>query len=139
MEFEFAVKVFTTVIVAVLGWIIAHYFTSRRDMNNKRREIQTQYLIEAYKKIDNAIEPVSFSKEWGESLQNAFSEIQLFGTKQQIQLAHDFADILLSQEKINQDVLKKLLHDLRASLRSELGLESTESNIGHIRIYENNT
>ncbi|MBO1924961.1 hypothetical protein [Thiomicrorhabdus sp. 6S3-12] len=136
MDFEFIVKMVSTVSVAVIGWIVAHYFTSRRDMANKRREIQTQYLIDAYRKIDGAIEPVQFSKEWCESLQSSFSDIQLFGTNQQIELAHEFAEILLTQEKINQNILKSLLHDLRADLRSELGLESTDSSIGHIRIHE---
>ena len=127
MELEFIVKVVSTVVVAAIGWIVAHYFTSRRDLANKRREIQTQYLIEAYRKIDSAIEPVQYTREWCESLQSAFSEVQLFGTKQQIALAHEFAEMLLSEEKINQNMLKQLLHDLRASLRSELGLESADS------------
>lgn len=139
MDFEFIVKVVSTVVVAVIGWIVAHYFTSRRDMANKRREIQTQYLIDAYRKIDSAIEPAQYTREWCESLQSSFSEIQLFGTKQQIELAHEFAEILLAQEKINQNLLNKLLHNLRTSLRSELGLESTDSNIGHIIIHETKT
>lgn len=139
MDLEFIIKVVSTVVVAVIGWVVAHYFTSRRDMANKRREIQTQYLIDAYRKIDSAIEPAQYTRKWCESLQSSFSEIQLFGTKQQIELAHEFADILLSQEKINQNVLKKLLHNLRTSLRSELGLEGTDSTIGHIRIHETNT
>ena len=88
-----------TVTVAALGWIVAHHFTSRRDMASKRREIQTQYLIEAYRKIDNLIEPEKYNREWRESLQSAFSEIQLFGTQKQIALAHKFAELLISEKK----------------------------------------
>lgn len=139
MELEFIIKVVSTVVVAAIGWVVAHYFTSRRDLANKRREIKTEYLIEAYRKIDCAIEPTQYTREWCESVQSAFSEIQLFGTKQQIVLAHEFAEMLLSEKKINQNVLKQLLQDLRTSLRNELGLENTNSNIGHIRIYETNT
>ncbi len=51
MELEFIIKVISTVVIAAMGWIIVHYFTSRRDMANKRREIKTQYLIEAYQKM----------------------------------------------------------------------------------------
>ena len=75
MEVEFIIKLLVTVIVAVVGWIIAHYFTSRRDLSNKRREIQTSYLIDAYRKIDISIEPETFDKEWCESLQSAFCKI----------------------------------------------------------------
>ena len=139
MEVEFIIKLLVTVIVAVVGWIIAHYFTSRRDLSNKRREIQTSYLIDAYRKIDISIEPETFDKEWCESLQSAFSEIQLFGTNEQINIAHKFAEILLKEEKINQNALKELLHDLRSSLRNELGLEFTNSSIGHLRISKTST
>ncbi|MGY0215852.1 hypothetical protein ACWJJH_00535 [Endozoicomonadaceae bacterium StTr2] len=130
MESEFIIKVVVTVLVAVIGWIVAHYFTSRRDLSNKRREIKTTYLIDAYRKIDQTIEPEKFDREWCESLQSAFSDIQLFGSKQQIQMAHEFAKLLLNESKINQNVLKTLLYNLRENLRSELGLVSTDSNIG---------
>jgi len=139
MEFEFIVKVLASVVIAVLGWVVAHWFTSRRDISNKRREISTNYLIDAYRKIDSAIEPVEFDRKWCESLQSAVAEIQLFGSAKQIEMAHQFSELLLSEEKINQNILKSLLHDLRSELRNELGLENTDTTIGHIRIHGKST
>lgn len=134
MEDYFIAKVLVTVVLAVLGWIVAHWFTSNRDMKNKRREIRTNYLINVYRKIDSSIEPEEYSREWCESLQEAVAEVQLFGSEEQIELAHKFSELLLSKKEVNQKILKELMQDLRSSLRSELGLKSVDSNIGHIRI-----
>ncbi len=41
-------KIFVTVLLAMFGWVIAHFFTTRRDLASKRRELSTQYLINAY-------------------------------------------------------------------------------------------
>lgn len=136
MEFEKLIQIIVTVLIAVIGWIIAHWFTSNRDQKNKRREIQTKFLIDAYQKIESSIEPAQYTKEWGESLQSAIADIHLFGTKEQIRIAQGFSEKLLSKEVIDQNDLKQLLHELRNELRNELGLEHVNGHIGHIRIYE---
>ncbi len=138
MEMEFVVKVAVSVLLAALGWVVAHYFTSKRDLANKRREVQTEYLIEAYRNIEKAIEPAEYNADWCVLVQTAFSEVQLFGSQKQIDLAHEFAELLLNQRKIDKGKLNLLLMELRSSLRAQLGLESAGSSIGYIRINESN-
>lgn len=48
-------KIIISLFVAVIGWVTAHYFTSKRELHNKRRDIRVSFLIEAYQKLENAI------------------------------------------------------------------------------------
>lgn len=48
-------KIIITIILAVIGWIIGHHYTKKRDKNIKKREITTKYLIEVYQILVNDI------------------------------------------------------------------------------------
>lgn len=55
------IKILFTVIIAVGGWIVAHYYTSRRDTNNYRRATRIEALSFCYKafirsSLDGAID-----------------------------------------------------------------------------------
>ena len=45
---DYIIKILSTAVIAVFSWIMAHYFTSEREVKNKQREIKVEYLIEAY-------------------------------------------------------------------------------------------
>jgi hypothetical protein len=43
-----------TTFVAILGWLIAHYFATGRDVVNKCREMRTAFLLDAYRRLESA-------------------------------------------------------------------------------------
>jgi len=75
-----------SIIVAVIGWIIAHYFTSKRDFANKKREIRINYLAEAYRKLERGAMPLSKKYNPGD-FESAIADIQLFGNPEQVKIA----------------------------------------------------
>jgi hypothetical protein len=74
VEIEYS-KIFVTIVLAVLGWIIAHYFTTKRDISNKRREIRLEFLIENYQLLTNEISHREPSDELRESLESLLSDL----------------------------------------------------------------
>jgi hypothetical protein len=44
-----------TVLLAVIGWRIGHYYNTKRDKELKRREIATEHLINAYRVLANDV------------------------------------------------------------------------------------
>jgi hypothetical protein len=129
MNTQLLLPLLVTTFVALSGWVIVHYFNSKRDLLNKRRELRVQYLIEAYRRLEAASHANNL-KERRLDVESAIADIQLFGTPQQIQLAVKFAKEL-SEKKIAS--LDELLTDLRKDLRAELELEKTLLSIKHLR------
>ena len=122
-------KIIISIVVAVLGWIIAHYFTSKREIKNKRREIRVEFLIRAYLKLENAIQ-----REFNEisaDLESVSADIQLFGTEEQILLVKTILDDLANKGDAD---LVYLLKSLRYDLRAELQLSHTEEIIQYLRV-----
>jgi len=116
MDWKFFLQLIVAFFVAALGWWAAHWFTSRRDLNNERRKIVVQLLLEAYRKLENA----SNREEtpWSD-FETAIADIQLLGSLRQATLAMEFAT---SMGKNKTAPLDPLLLELRDSLRSELKL-----------------
>lgn len=132
MDFEY-LKIAVTISLAVLGWIIAHWFTTRRDRALKRRELSIQYLIEAYRVLANEISHRDQTPDRTLKLENMLSDIQLFGSLKQVQLARTLADELASKRNFELD---PLINSLRDDLRKELGLSRVEGNVRWIRFSE---
>ncbi|WP_323597091.1 hypothetical protein [Aliarcobacter butzleri] len=81
MDFEY-LKIVLSVIIAVIGWIIAHYFTSKRDVSNKKREIRLNYLIEVYLILTNDLtERGNIDSKKAEIIKKIISQVQLLGSK----------------------------------------------------------
>ena len=129
MNTQLLLPLLVTTFVALSGWVIVHYFNSKRDLLNKRRELRVQYLIEAYRRLE-AVSHANNLKERRLDVESAIADIQLFGTPQQIQLAVKFAKELSEKEIASLD---ELLTDLRKDLRAELELEKTLLSIKHLR------
>ena len=123
------IKIISTVIIAVFGWVVAHYFTSRREVKNKQREIKIGYLIDAYQKLENCIQ--RNPKDVGKDLEGVVANIQLFGSDQQIDLAKKIANDISKNGSAN---LESLLKSLRTDLRKELQLSDNNSNIQFLRM-----
>ncbi|QKJ29036.1 hypothetical protein HQ865_04470 [Mucilaginibacter mali] len=124
------IKNLITVIIAVLGWRIAHYYNSVRDKDLKRRELITNHLIAAYRILANDITKREESVERDEKLEAVIAELQLFGSDEQIRLT----------KKLVEDIVKggdfyfdDLLNSLRKDLRKELNLTPVNGNVKWLR------
>ena len=124
------VKIIITIVLAVIGWLIGHYFTSQRDISNKRRELVINHLIETYRILANDISHREQSGETNLKLENLLSDIQLFGNNSQIELAKQLADEIAGGGSFE---LNNLLVELRDNLRKELNLSPVIGNVKWLR------
>ncbi|MGE0052178.1 MAG: hypothetical protein AB7S49_11710 [Arcobacter sp.] len=127
MDFFEYLKIGITIILAILGWIIAHYFTSKRDVSNKKREIILNYLIEAYLILTNDLtERGEIDLKKAEKIEKIMSQVQLLGSKEQVNLVKKLA-VSIGKNEINE--YDSLINSLRDDLRMELELEKIEGNV----------
>ena len=134
MNLNLLIPLLITSMVAIIGWFVVHRLSSNRDRANKRRELRVQYLIEAWRKLENASNRSDNSRS--NDLETAIADIQLFGSSRQIELAQKFADDIAKTGIGNLD---ELLEDLRYDLREELQLETVPKNIKYLRFVSNST
>lgn len=140
MSWDIFLPSIITVLVALGGWIAVHGLTARRDRNNKRREFITQYLIEAYRRLervagreqDNRIHnAVAFVID----VETSIADIQLFGTRKQVELVQKFAIEFNRSFRTPGGVsIEELLEDLRRELRNELNLQPVPDSLIHLRL-----
>jgi hypothetical protein len=133
MDIELLVSLLITSVVVIIGWFIAHWLSSKRDQENKRRDLRVQYLIEAWRKLENASN--RYDNTQLADLETAIADIQLFGSPKQIDLAIQFVENFVNTKTGSLD---ELLNELRQSLRNELNLEAVSKNTHHLRIISNN-
>ena len=117
------------ILIALLGWLITHRFTSNRELLNKQREIKTTYLIEAYRKLESSTNPNNPKETWND-IKSAICDIQLLGTPKQVKLAKEFAEHMGKNDNAST---MELLVDLRETLRKELSLEAVNEKILFLR------
>jgi hypothetical protein len=123
-------KTLITVIIAALGWVVAHYFSSKRDRRIKRREIKTAHLIKAYTILANDITERAETSERNAKLELLISELQLFGSNKQIALTKELAENIQHGGEFNFD---ELLKDIRNDLRKELELNPIQGRVKWLR------
>lgn len=128
-------KILITIVLAVIGWIIGYYFTTRKDINQKRRDISIEHLINAYRILTNEITQRKATKESNIKLENILSDIQLFGSYEQVQLAKDLADAIASKGDFELD---PLINSLRNDLRKMIGLKKIRGNVKWLRYNDQN-
>lgn len=123
-------KILFTLSLAMLGWFVTHKLNSERDFNNKKREQIISYLIDAYLDLEDVCHRHDSDLiERFTKLESALAKIQLFGTEEQINMAHQIVDSI-AKEPTNTD---PLLRNLRSGLRKELKLPDTETDIAFCR------
>jgi hypothetical protein len=123
-------KIFVTVAIAVLGWIVANYFNSRRDRATKRRELITDHLINTHKILTIDITQREPSTDRDYKLESVIAELQLFGSEEQIELTKKLTDDINHKQEFLMD---ELINNLRNALRKELGLSSIRGNVRWLR------
>ena len=135
-------KVTITVVIAVLGWLVGHHFTKKRNTSDKRRDV-VEHLIETYRTLTIVI----FARPTDESvdlhLEKVISNIQLFGTADHIELVHQLVErvsegstIFGRADAITQEHLDSflpLIDSLRKELRNELELKEVTDPFAFVR------
>lgn len=113
-------------LIIVIGWGVVHYLAVQRDVKNKKREVITGYLIEAYRNIEDSCgRGPQLTEDRKRKMEKAIADIQLFGSKDQVEATKRFT------ETMNKDSYadpRDLLVGLRNELRKELELEIASSN-----------
>jgi hypothetical protein len=136
MEF---LKIIVGVIVVVVGWVIAHHFTSKRDIQNSQRAIRNQALTEAYKVLVRAgINGFLLTRDdegkvinGAKTVEDALSIIHLYGTQEQSVLASKYANEV-SSSKIGSST--QLVNSLRKSIRENLGGKDLEHEPVYLKV-----
>lgn len=134
---------FVTATVTSLGWFVYHWFAANRDREKmreeikynqqiKRRDEQLKYLTEAYRVLSDSCERNNFSYR---DVEKAFSDIMLYGSKEQISICKRFMEIL--SVNTMDAMLGEVLTSLRNSLRRDLGLLEAEDHFSVFRFYNN--
>ena len=126
---------FTTVVISavviIVGWIVAHRLNVRRDTLAKRRDLRVQYLLDAYRRLEDAANrPIDALPEAKRAFESAVSDIQLLGTRAQIDALLAYLNQHIREGGANIDPVLKLLRD---DLREELSLEKDVAAVHQFR------
>jgi hypothetical protein len=133
MDWKLFAQLAVTGFVTVLGWWVVNSYSKRRDIENDRRKFRTEYLVEAYRKLESASHREGRQREFENGLESAVADIQLLGTARQADLAARFAIDMAENGIAYTD---DLLRDLRDSLRRELKLEPLTHSNRVLRFYD---
>lgn len=128
-SFQFA-QIIVPAFVAVVVVALTHLFTTHREITNRRREQRIGYLVGAFRGLSKAN---NYPRLWevADDLEQAISDIQLFGTPEQVRLAQKFGEDL---GKTQAAELDPLLTELRNSLRRELGMKPIPGRMLWLRV-----
>lgn len=106
-------------LAAIIGGLIVHFATRRRDAENERRRQRIDYLLKAYRTLADSAHRV-MSQEQTESFEGALSDVVLLGNADQIRLAREIGAKLADGGEASVD---DLLVSFRKVLREELDLK----------------
>ncbi len=126
-------KICVTTVLAVIGWLIAHHFTAQRTLAVKRRDVTLEHLISAYRILTNEISQRTLDADRSKKLECLLSDIQLFGSKDQVNSAREMIDQVVAKKSFDLD---PIINSLRDDLRKQLQLEEVSGNVKWLR-YEN--
>ncbi|MBV9405334.1 MAG: hypothetical protein JO211_08310 [Acidobacteriaceae bacterium] len=120
-----ALTVTMSALLSAFGWVVGYSTTIRRDRLAKKRDLRTQYLLDAYRQLErtaNRREPTEADEK---ALEGAIADIQLLGSPKQVHLARRFALEFAESRTASFD---ELLEELREDLRKELSLPPLRAN-----------
>lgn len=115
----------TALFGAVIGAITVHWLTSKRELYNVRRDLRTEYLIQAYRKITNGTQRKELSDRQKDDMESALSDVFLLGESEEVKAAFEF---MKRMDEGSGASANEVLTALRNSLRREIGLSSSETN-----------
>lgn len=120
-------------IVALAVVMLTHLFSRYRDRENRRREQRIEYLVTVFRSLAKANHHLKLY-EIAAEVEQAVTDLQLFGTPEQVRLARKFATELGTKQGASMD---ELLNELRDSVRRELGRKPVAGNVVWLRISRN--
>ncbi|MBI3137593.1 MAG: hypothetical protein HYZ15_03305 [Sphingobacteriales bacterium] len=129
MNWQLFLPLLATSVVTMSGWYILHFLARKRDIENKKKELRINYLIEAWRRLERCVNRKNTDPT--HDIENSIADIQLFGTPKQIELAGRVISNLVKDKNANLD---ELLEELRQDLRKELFLEKIETKIQIFRL-----
>lgn len=119
---------------AGLASVLTHLLTSRRDLANRRRELRVEYLLSAYRTMADSPERRLYRESLdARAFEKAVADIQLLGSRPQVELATELAREMATDAQADPDPLLRLLRD---DLRREMSLEALSGKPIHLRIHE---
>src|SRR5574341_1830314 len=99
-------------LAAIVAAFLAHHYASYRDRVNRRNELRTKYLVEAYRSVERASNrSLEDDIEVARGLEQAVADIQLFGNTDQVRLAREFSHEVAAGSGSDAD---RLLGSLRS-------------------------
>ncbi|WP_155757764.1 hypothetical protein [Acinetobacter vivianii] len=133
-----AIKILFAIFIAALGWIVAHYFTAKRDLNNSRRLARIEALSSCYKIfVRSGINGSLIHKrggeviDIGENIEDAILMIHLYGSQEQSELANQYVNDLSTNQNADST---KLVNSLRKDIRGMLGEQDLTSTPSFLKI-----
>lgn len=125
--FDQAWELLGPILVALVGYAIVHIFSSWRDRKNKKREIRVKFLINSYERLTRVVRQAPWKFE---DLQQVLADIQLMGTKNQVDEAEKLSlKVPEAMKGSGADAeldLGPLLREFRNDLRAELSMKAIE-------------
>lgn len=118
-----AISLMASILLAVASWWVVSYLNSSRDRKNKKRELVVTHLVDAYRVLTQEIGRRETTPESMTKFENLMTEIQLFGSREQVEMAKK-----ISKETAENGVseIDPLIEVLRSNLRRELNLEELD-------------
>jgi hypothetical protein len=132
MNLQLLIPLLITTIVAIVGWVVGHRFTSSRDLRNKRLELRVKYLLEVYRRLERAVGQ-KVTRSVADDLETAIADLQLLGSEQQVEQAKHYIS-QFGGKQLSGLSIGDLLSKVRDDLRRELGLKPVGSSIEHLRL-----
>lgn len=132
MDKGLVIQLLVQCLLTVLGWIVLYFCAIRENTRIKKKEVTVRFLIEAWRRLEK--ESNRGNDYNRQEVESAIADIQLFGSKHQIELAKRFSEELA---KTNEGSTLELLLSLRGDLRRELNLEKISEPYQDLRIRKN--
>ena len=107
-------------LVAIIGWGVAHRLSIVKEQNAKQGDMRIQFLLEAYRRLESVANRPEAGKDEQDKFESALADIQLLGTKSQIE---ELMQFLADYNSACSPSINPLLELLRMHLRKELDLE----------------
>jgi hypothetical protein len=129
---QYQISIDVGVVLTIIASALMFWLSSRNSAVSQkqehRRRLAINHLVESYRKLEAACNRPQNSPQFKE-LESALANIQLFGSTQQIALAHEF----MENFSPSGGNLEALLNQLRDELREEIELDATKSKMKFFR------
>ncbi len=118
-------------LIAITGWIVSYQFGVLRDRKNKQRDLITDHLLDAYRKLESASNREKLTDSQIANVESAIADIQIFGSEELIVTIDKFMEEFVVNKNID---LSGILSLLREDIRHALHLPWTNNTLRHFRL-----